>query len=373
MSSPISKTHHTLSTSFDVRASLPNTSPLAAYLLHLIAIKRSNLCLSADVNTTAELLEVAEEVGDSICLLKTHADIINDFSEKTVRELREIAKRKRFLVFEDRKFGDIGSTVQKQYTQGPLSIAKWAEITNAHIFPGPAIVTSLKQAAASAIASYNSSVNTEISVGSPSSDNSSEDEPSPVNGVAPSHGVDRLHTSTRDLRKSSVVSISTTISTKTEPISPVPTPYIDDGSGSASSAFENLGSTPYLRALLLLAEMSSEGNLLTGEYTTQCVEIARQHNDFVIGFIAQRSLNEQESDNFLTMTPGVSLPPPGKENANMGDGQGQQYNTPRHVVLEMGSDVIIVGRGILQAEDRAAEAERYRTEAWAAYERRIKL
>jgi uridine monophosphate synthetase len=101
--------HPTWSTSFKDRASLPGTSPLAAYLLHLIAIKKSNLCLSADVSTTAELLAIAEEVGDSICLLKTHADIINDFSDRTVRGLREIAKRKRFLVFEDRKFGDIGS------------------------------------------------------------------------------------------------------------------------------------------------------------------------------------------------------------------------------------------------------------------------
>lgn len=262
-------------------------------------------------------------------------------------------------------------TVQKQYTAGPLSIAKWAEITNAHIFPGPAIVTALKQAAASAIASYNSSVNTEISVGPPSSENSSEDEPSP--STPGLNGAERLPIGARDLRKASVVSISTTISTRTEPISPQPTPYLDDGSGGPNSAYENLGSTPYLRALLLLAEMSSEGNLLTGAYTTQCVEIARQHKDFVMGFIAQRSLNEKASDNFLTMTPGVSLPPPGKENEKMGDGLGQQYNTPRKVVLENGSDVIIVGRGILKAEDRAAEAERYRMEAWAAYEKRIRL
>jgi uridine monophosphate synthetase len=109
----MSSRHPTWSTSFKDRASLPGTSPLAAYLLHLIAIKKSNLCLSADVSTTAELLAVAEEVGDSICLLKTHADIINDFSDRTVRDLREIAKRKRFLVFEDRKFGDIGSKYGK--------------------------------------------------------------------------------------------------------------------------------------------------------------------------------------------------------------------------------------------------------------------
>jgi uridine monophosphate synthetase len=235
-------------------------------------------------------------------------------------------------------------------------------------------VTALKQAAADAISIYNSAVHTEISVGSPSSDNSSEEEEQhSQNAVNNNHVADRLQASnTRDLRKSSVVSISTTISTRTEPISPQPTPYIDDGSGSASAAFESLGATPYLRALLLLAEMSSEGNLLTGDYTKQCVEIAREHKDFVIGFIAQRSLNEEEMDNFLTMTPGVSLPPPGKEGERMGDGLGQQYNTPRKIVLEQGADVIIVGRGILGAENRATEAERYRKEAWAAYEERIR-
>ncbi len=36
-----------------------------------------------------------------------------------------------------------------------------------------------------------------------------------------------------------------------------------------------------------------------------------------------------------------------------------------------GADVVIVGRGILGARDRRREAERYRKEAWGAYERRI--
>ena len=38
-------------------------------------------------------------------------------------------------------------TVQLQYTAGPLSIVKWAPIVNAHIFPGPAVITSLAEAA----------------------------------------------------------------------------------------------------------------------------------------------------------------------------------------------------------------------------------
>ena len=97
------------SKTFLERAELENTSPLAAYLLQLIAIKQTNLCVSADVTTTRELLKLAEDVGESICLLKTHADIIVDFGDRTVRGLRDIARRKKFLIFEDRKFSDIGS------------------------------------------------------------------------------------------------------------------------------------------------------------------------------------------------------------------------------------------------------------------------
>ena len=101
--------HPSLTTPFSSRAESTNTPPLARYLLSLISIKRSNLCVSADVHTTHDLLKVAEEVGDHICVLKTHADIIDDWSKDTITGLQEVAKRKYFLLFEDRKLGDIGS------------------------------------------------------------------------------------------------------------------------------------------------------------------------------------------------------------------------------------------------------------------------
>ncbi|KAF1986780.1 orotidine-5'-phosphate decarboxylase [Aulographum hederae CBS 113979] len=367
----VKQNHPTWSMTYQDRALLPETSPLTAYLLRLISIKRSNLCLSADVTSTAELLELAEDVGDSICLLKTHADIISDFSDRTVRGLREIARRKRFLVFEDRKFGDIGSTVQKQYTAGPLSIAKWAEIVNCHIFPGPAIISSLKSAAQDAISAYNSGVETSITVGSPNVSRDSSSSPTrPDHEASNETGLDGNSLSAweqnRQNRKQSIVSISTTISMQTESISPQPTPFFD--------SFDNAQqpeSLPYLRSLLLIAEMSSEGNLCSGSYTDTCVSLARQHRDFVMGFIAQRSLNTEEGDNFITMTPGCSLPPPGQEGKPTGDGQGQQYDTPRNIVAGRGSDIVIVGRGILSANDRRAEAARYRKESWEAYEERI--
>ena len=144
------------------------------------------------------------------------------------------------------------------------------------------------------------------------------------------------------------------------------------GPKSTSSGLANLGPIPYLRCILLLAEMSSEDNFFTAAYTEKCVQVARQHPDFVMGFISQQSLNTEPGDNFLTLTPGVKLPAAGSQHIQ-GDGLGQQYRTPQEVIGRDGADVIIVGRGILEAGDRSAEAERYRCEAWRAYETRVGL
>jgi uridine monophosphate synthetase len=109
MPSAAAQRHHTQFQTYGERSEQSHLTPLATYLLRLVHIKQTNLCVSADVNTTTELLQLCEDVGDHICVLKTHADIIDDFSDKTIRGLNEVARRKKFLVFEDRKFGDIGS------------------------------------------------------------------------------------------------------------------------------------------------------------------------------------------------------------------------------------------------------------------------
>ncbi|KGB78874.2 orotidine 5'-phosphate decarboxylase [Cryptococcus deuterogattii R265] len=245
--------------------------------------KRTNLCVSVDVTKADEVLEIVRMVGASVCMVKTHCDIIEDFTLEFADKLVELSKQLDFVIFEDRKFADIGNTVSLQYSSGTHKIASWSDLTNAHSVPGPGIITGLS------------------SIGLP------------------------------------------------------------------------LG-----RALLLLANMSSKGALARGEYTRQTVRMAREAGrDFVVGFIAQERVDAepqdeqdaQEEEDWLIMSPGVGL-------AAKGDKLGQQYRTPREVVLEAGADVIIVGRGIygVQGGEEAvkAEAERYREEGWKAYEERLR-
>jgi len=120
-------------------------NPTAKRLLATMRDKQSNLSLAADFTTSAELLYWAEQLGDAICLLKLHIDILEDFTPEVIEKLTALSKKKRFLLFEDRKFADIGNTVMHQYAKGIYKIASWADIVNAHIVPGPGIIEGLKR------------------------------------------------------------------------------------------------------------------------------------------------------------------------------------------------------------------------------------
>src|SRR3989338_7130901 len=121
-------------------------SPLAHRLLKLLDEKKTNLALSADVTKANHLLTLADQLGPAICVLKTHIDILDDFTPQVIEELKKLAHRHHFLLFEDRKFADIGHTVQHQYQNGIYRIADWADLTNAHPLPGPGVIQGLAEA-----------------------------------------------------------------------------------------------------------------------------------------------------------------------------------------------------------------------------------
>ncbi len=110
--------------------------PEAQRILEIALQKKSNLIASADLTTSQELLQFANDIGDAIVALKLHIDIISDFTENTIVELQKIAKDKNFLLFEDRKFADIGNTQKLQFEKGIFTIKNWADMVTAHMIAG---------------------------------------------------------------------------------------------------------------------------------------------------------------------------------------------------------------------------------------------
>lgn len=82
-------------------------------------------------------------MGSCVCLIKTHIDILEDFTPTVIERLKDLSVKHDFVIFEDRKFADIGNTVALQYSSGVHKIASWSHITNAHPVPGPSIITGL--------------------------------------------------------------------------------------------------------------------------------------------------------------------------------------------------------------------------------------
>ncbi len=240
----------------------------AKQLLSIMAEKKTNLCFSADITDKKRLLEVVDEVGPYICMLKTHIDTLDDFDMYVAKALRALAKKHNFIIFEDRKYADIGNTVMHQYSGGMYKPVEWADIVNCHPLPGAGIV---------------------------------------------------------------------------------------DGLGESGR--------PAGRGLVLIAEMSSKGNLATGAYTTASVKMALDNDDYVMGFISMRKLCDDPG--MIHMTPGVKL-------ISGKDTMGQQYRTPDLVLNHQLSDLIIVGRGIYKANHPAKSAAEYQKAGWVAYETSLK-
>ena len=101
----------------------------------IIQKKKSRICLAADVETMDELVKLIHKVGNDICVLKLHSDIITDFFinfKENCKKLKTLKQIYNFKIWEDRKLADIGNVMQKQIN----IIKEWADIVSMHPIAG---------------------------------------------------------------------------------------------------------------------------------------------------------------------------------------------------------------------------------------------
>ena len=238
--------------------------------------KKSNLILSLDTEDADEFFQILEGCGEQIAMVKTHIDIISDFTPDFITRLRALAAEKDFLIFEDRKFADIGNTVKHQFYGGIYRIADWADCVTSHLVAGAGT----------------------------------------VKGLFP------------------------------------------EGTASMKSGKP--------QAAFLLARMSSKGNLITEDYSGKVIAAGKDNPELVAGYIGHgkdaddiRAFKARIPGGQLLLMPGVKL-------ERGSDNLGQQYLTVEEAVSG-GADCVIVGRGIIAADEPARTAEVYRQRAWEAY------
>lgn len=58
---------------------------------------------------------------------------------------------------------------------------------------------------------------------------------------------------------------------------------------------------------------------------------------------------------------------------SIGDQLGQQYVTPEEAIIKRGADILIVGRAILDSNDRVQTTDEYQRAGYSAYEQFKKI
>ncbi|KAL4947101.1 hypothetical protein BDW69DRAFT_125046 [Aspergillus filifer] len=309
---------------------------LIAYIRSLAKAKKGlpyglPVCVapSHTVTSTDALLRLASLVGPYITILQVQADIIDDWSDETIRQLTSLAKKYAFLIWEGGRIlnttiGVVGQQraesrevrnvlidlTRKKYTRGVVKPASWANLSSILASGVPVnnqaadiLIPALKAAAREAVADAVQTIRTEITADSSSdrrltANSSSRPE---TNGDSthqriPSHyAVEETDASNLALppRKASTISLTQTISQHTEDSNDAlneldsyePENVWDFGEAPPPAIDSDLPVPPLLARGLILCLPSMADSAFTPEYRKSSMAAAYANQDFVMGFI----------------------------------------------------------------------------------------
>ncbi|MCX6208891.1 MAG: orotidine-5'-phosphate decarboxylase [Bacteroidetes bacterium] len=116
----------------------------AQQLLDIAHAKKSSIIASVDLTTTQAILDFLDKIGKNICAAKLHIDIVSDFTEQFITDLKNLSQQHNFMLIEDRKFADIGNTQLLQISKGIHHISSWADFVTIHVIAGEASLKAIE-------------------------------------------------------------------------------------------------------------------------------------------------------------------------------------------------------------------------------------
>lgn len=311
------------------------------------------VCHSHIVTTTDALVQLASSIGPNIAVLMVVADIIDDWSDETVRQLLELAKQHSFLIWEGGRIlnstvdvtakrnseskearNELVDLVRKKYTKGVVRPATWAGVSTAWASgvaednqEADILIPALKTAARETVANTMQTIRTEITAEQSQSaggtDNAKEED-------GQQHlSTDYVMVDEEGLgppqRKASTISLTHTITQHTEDSAEVSSVKSDRLEGndehltvegipkrpSITPEDADIPPPPLLARGLVLCLPAENTDAFTPEYRRSCVAAARANQDFVMGFLSsgQWHVESQRDDLFDFETSGFDNGP----------------------------------------------------------------
>ena len=103
---------------------------------YLLKCMKKNIIWAADVPSMKQLFEQLDIYGPKISVLKLHIDTFNDFSQENLLKLVDYKKKYNLILWEDRKFADIGNIMIKQIKNSIYYYLEWVDIFSIHCITG---------------------------------------------------------------------------------------------------------------------------------------------------------------------------------------------------------------------------------------------
>lgn len=107
---------------------------LSSLLIGLVIRKKSALCLSLDVSSWKVGRGILELCGPYICMVKLHTDLFADIGNINIfiKEIKEIARKYKFLIMEDMKMGDVDKITYNKIESSFFKYREWANMITIH-------------------------------------------------------------------------------------------------------------------------------------------------------------------------------------------------------------------------------------------------